>query len=77
MSRKSVIIVGAGIGGLCTAARLSSLGYQVSVFEKEALVGGRANRIEKDGYKFDIGPTLLMMTDVLEETFRFCGKKND
>lgn len=75
MSKKSVIIVGAGIGGLCTAARLSSLGYQVSVFEKEALVGGRANRIEKDGYKFDIGPTLLMMTDVLEETFRFCGKK--
>jgi phytoene desaturase len=57
---KSVVIVGAGIyGGMCTAARLLKDGYRVKIFEKEPIVGGRANRIIQDGYKFDIGPTLL------------------
>ncbi len=60
---------------MCTAARLAHMGYNVTVLEKEATVGGRANRITQDGYTFDTGPTLLMMTEVLEETFDFCGKK--
>ncbi len=71
---KTAIIVGAGIGGMCTAARLLKEGYQVSIYEKEPLVGGRANRIKQDGYTFDTGPTLLMMTDVLYDTFAYCGK---
>lgn len=75
--KKSVIIVGAGIGGLCSAARLLEDGFEVAIFEKENLVGGRANRIEQDGYKFDTGPTLLMMTDVLYDTFKYCGKNLD
>ena len=76
-SQKSAIIVGGGIGGLCTAARLLKNGYKVTVVEKEDKVGGRANRIEKGGYTFDMGPTLLMMTDVLYETFEYCGKNFD
>ena len=79
MSRnnKTAIVVGAGIGGLCTAARLAKNGYSVSLYEKETKVGGRANRIEHDGYIFDTGPTLLMMTDVLYDTFKYCGKNFD
>lgn len=76
-SRKSAIIIGGGIGGLCTAARLLKNGYKVTVIEKEDKVGGRANRIEKNGYTFDMGPTLLMMTDVLYDTFEYCGKNFD
>lgn len=72
--KKTATIVGAGIGGLCSAARLLKDGYDVSVYEKEDLVGGRANRIKQDGYIFDTGPTLLMMTDVLYDTFKYCGK---
>ncbi len=72
---KTALIVGAGVGGLCTAARLAKLGYTVTLLEKNAQVGGRANRIVKDGYTFDTGPTLLMMTEVLHDTFAFCGQK--
>ena len=75
--KKTVTIVGAGIGGLCTAARLLKDGFDVTIVEKEPLVGGRANRIVQDGYKFDTGPTLLMMTDVLYDTFSYCGKNLD
>lgn len=75
--KKTVIIVGAGIGGLCSAVRLLKDGFDVTIFEKEALVGGRANRIVQDGYKFDTGPTLLMMTDVLYDTFSYCDKNLD
>lgn len=72
--KKSIIIIGAGIGGLCSAARLLKEGFDVTIYEKEPLVGGRANRVVQDGYKFDTGPTLLMMTDVLYDTFSYCGK---
>lgn len=75
--KKSVIIIGGGIGGLCTAARLLKNGYEVTIYEKEDKVGGRAHRIEKNGYTFDTGPTLLMMTDVLYDTFSYCGKNFD
>lgn len=72
--KKQAIIVGAGIGGLCTAARLLKNGYQVTIYEKDQNVGGRANRIVDGKYSFDIGPTLLMMTDILYDTFSYCGK---
>lgn len=76
-SQKSAIIIGGGVGGLCTAARLLKNGYQVTVLEKEDKVGGRAHRINNKGYTFDTGPTLLMMTDVLYDTFEYCGKNFD
>ncbi|HSH31367.1 MAG TPA: phytoene desaturase family protein [Candidatus Saccharimonadales bacterium] len=69
-----IAVIGAGIGGLSAAARLSAAGHSVTVYEKEALPGGRAHVIKQDGYTFDTGPTLLMMTDVLEETFAACGR---
>ncbi len=75
--KESAIIIGGGVGGLCTAARLLKEGYAVTVYEKEDKIGGRAHRLEQDGYVFDTGPTLLMMTDVLYDTFTFCGKNLD
>ncbi len=75
--QKTAVVIGAGIGGLCAAARLQKDGYQVTVVEKEPIIGGRAHVIKQDGYTFDTGPTILMMTDVLYETFRYCGKDFD
>ncbi|MEI7819075.1 MAG: phytoene desaturase family protein [bacterium] len=74
---RNIVIIGAGIGGLSAAARLAHDGFKVTVVEKESLVGGRAHRIEQDGYSFDTGPTILMMTDVLYDTFAYCDKNLD
>lgn len=76
-SSKTAIVIGGGVGGLCTAARLLKNGYAVRVLEKEDKVGGRAHRLSSKGYTFDTGPTLLMMTDVLYDTFEYCGKNFD
>ncbi|MFZ5446002.1 MAG: phytoene desaturase family protein [Myxococcota bacterium] len=76
-----IAVVGAGVGGLAAAARLQSQGYQVTVFEKNATPGGRCGRLSVpspsgDGaFQFDIGPTILLMPEVLEETFASFGKK--
>lgn len=67
--RGKVIIVGAGIGGLATATRLAHAGWQVEVFEARNQVGGRIGELRHEGYRFDTGPTLLMMLDPLQRLF--------
>lgn len=67
---KTVVIVGAGMGGLATAARLAKAGYEVAVFEARSQVGGRIGELRRDGYRFDTGPTLLMMLEPLERLFQ-------
>lgn len=69
-----IIIVGAGVGGLAAAIRLQAAGHRVSVLEKNECVGGRLNLLEVEGYRFDTGPTLLLMKDVVEELFRAAGR---
>ncbi len=71
----TVAIVGAGVGGLGTAARLAYLGYDVKVFEKLSRCGGRNNIIEDRGFKFDTGPSFVLMPDFFEEVFHYCGEK--
>ncbi|HSG43131.1 MAG TPA: FAD-dependent oxidoreductase, partial [Anaerolineales bacterium] len=75
MKKQTAIVIGAGIGGIATAARLAKNGYEVTVLEKEATPGGRANQIIRDGHRFDIGPTLFLMPEVWEETFASLGEK--
>lgn len=75
MKKPTAIVIGAGIGGIATAARLAKNGYEVTVLEKEATPGGRANQIMRDGHRFDIGPTLFLMPEVWEETFASLGEK--
>lgn len=69
-----VIIIGAGPGGLTAGMLLAHNGYDVQIFEKNGYVGGRNGRIELGEFKFDIGPTFLMLPKVLEDIFRYSGR---
>ncbi|HTR69783.1 MAG TPA: FAD-dependent oxidoreductase, partial [Mycobacteriales bacterium] len=60
-----VVIVGAGLGGLSAALRLCGAGRQVTVLEQDLVPGGRAGLLEIDGYRFDTGPTVLTMPDLI------------
>jgi len=74
---KKVMIIGAGPGGLTAGMLLARRGFDVSIYEKEPMVGGRNAFLELDGFKHDIGPTFLMMKFVLDEVFEEAGKKVD
>ncbi len=67
MSRVGVI--GGGLGGLAAAATLAARGHDVTLFEKNAWLGGKAATLEEDGFRFDMGPTILTMPRVLERIF--------
>lgn len=72
---KKGAVIGAGVGGLATASRLASRGYDVEVFEKLPECGGRAHMIEDKGFKFDTGPSFVLMPDFFSEVFDDCGEK--
>jgi phytoene desaturase len=59
---KKVLIVGAGLGGLCTSIRLKQLGFDVSIIEKFNTPGGRLNVLKRDGFTFDMGPSFFSMS---------------
>ena len=68
-------MIGAGLGGLSAAIHLRLQGRTVTVFEANETVGGRANLIESDGFRFDTGPSLLNYPWVFEELFAAAGRK--
>lgn len=70
---KTAIIIGAGIGGISTAIFLSRKGYKVNVFEKNLYPGGRCGQILRDGHRFDIGATILMMPSIYRSVFESLG----
>jgi phytoene desaturase len=72
---KSVVVIGAGIGGLAAAGRLAKQGIRVSVFEKGTLPGGRTGKLEQDGFRFDTGPTLFLMPEVFADTYAELGER--
>ncbi|MEJ5197445.1 MAG: phytoene desaturase family protein [Anaerolineae bacterium] len=71
----SVIVIGAGIGGIAAAARLARAGYAVTVVEKNARPGGRCDQIVRAGHRFDVGPTLFLMPEVFAETYAALGQR--
>ena len=71
----NIIVIGAGIGGLSTAIRLQSAGNQVTVLEKNELVGGKMYQLEQDGFRFDTGPSVITMRHVFEDLFASAGRK--
>jgi phytoene desaturase len=73
---KKVIIIGAGLGGLATALRLVSKGYEVEIIEKHHQAGGRLNQLKKDGFTFDVGPSFFSMSYEFTELFKSCNIPN-
>jgi phytoene desaturase len=69
----SVVVIGAGPGGLAAAMLLAASGVAVTVLERGPRVGGRCSRIELDGYRFDAGPTFFLYPRIIEELFQSCG----
>ncbi|MFB6082527.1 MAG: phytoene desaturase family protein [Halanaeroarchaeum sp.] len=65
----SVVVVGAGFGGRSTASYLADVGADVTVLERNGQVGGRATVLERDGFRFDMGPSWYLMPDVFEDFF--------
>lgn len=60
---------GAGVGGIATAARLAKAGLHVTIVEKNGFTGGRCSLIHHEGYRFDQGPSLLLLPKLFKETF--------
>jgi phytoene desaturase len=73
---KKVIVIGSGFAGLASAAVLAKKGYDVTVLEKNSTLGGRARQLEKDGYRFDMGPSWYWMPEIFEDFFNIFGKKS-
>lgn len=72
--RPHVAVIGAGPGGLAAAMQLAAGGARVSVFEKDAVVGGRTRTLHGEGgYRFDLGPTFFLYPRILQEIFAACG----
>lgn len=71
---KQVIIIGSGIGGLCSAVRLLNKGYKVTILEKESTLGGKVNIKEEKDYKFDLTASILMTSKIYTDIFKESGK---
>lgn len=72
---KTVLIIGGGLGGLSAAISLAQSGYKVSLYEQNSHLGGKLNRLEQDGFGFDLGPSILTMPHVFEKLFIDSGRK--
>lgn len=75
MNPDKTAIIGGGLGGLAAACTLAARGHNVTLFERNSWVGGKAAILEQDGYRFDMGPTILTVPSVLRRIFSEAGKK--
>ena len=73
--KKKVAVIGSGFGGLSLAIRLQAQGYEVKIFEKRDMPGGRAYVYRDKGFTFDAGPTVITAPECIEELFNLTGKK--
>ncbi|KAI0419552.1 phytoene dehydrogenase [Xylaria grammica] len=69
IQRKKAVVIGAGAGGIATAARLAKAGFCVTVLEKNPFVGGRCSLLTHEGHRFDQGPSLLLLPKLFREVF--------
>ncbi len=70
---RKAVIVGAGIGGITTAVYLAKNGYSVDVYERNSAPGGRCSRLIREGHRFDLGATMLLMPGIYHEVFESLG----
>ncbi|UJF16088.1 phytoene desaturase family protein [Jeotgalibaca sp. MA1X17-3] len=73
--QKSVVVIGGGLGGLSAAISLAQKGFSVSLYEKNNHLGGKLNRLEQDGFGFDLGPSILTMPHIFQKLFTDSNKK--
>ncbi len=70
-----VVVIGSGLGGLAAACTLAARGYAVTLCEKNAWVGGKAAVIAEQGFRFDMGPTILTIPRVLKRIYAEAGRE--
>lgn len=75
MPKPNVIVIGAGIGGIASAARLARQGYEVTVVEARERPGGRCGQLSVNGHRFDTGPTLYLMPEIYAQSFADLGAR--
>ena len=71
--KRKIVIIGSGFGGLAAAIRLQAEGMQVTILEKNQKVGGHAYQLVKDGYTFDMGPSIITAPDLIQRVFACAG----
>src|ERR1700712_3461528 len=76
-NNKHIVVIGAGFAGMSAACVLAKEGHKVTILEKNDQPGGRARIWEKDGFRFDMGPSWYWMPDVFENYFALFAKKAD
>ena len=74
MAQKSAIVIGGGLGGVSSAISLAQNGFSVRLYEKNQHIGGKLNLKEQDGFRFDLGPSILTMPHIFESLFARSGK---
>ncbi len=75
MGKKQVIVIGSGLGGLSAAISLAQEGYEVTIHEKNAKIGGKLNVLKERGYSFDLGPSILTLPHLFARLFERSGKR--
>lgn len=70
-----IIIIGGGIGGLTAAIHLANHGREVLIVEKNPKIGGKMTEFRHEGFRWDLGPTVITMRDVFDDLFRDSGKR--
>ena len=73
-NNKTCTVIGAGVSGLAAAIRMRNKGYKVTVFEANSFPGGKCSTESKDGYRFDMGPSVFTMPQYVDELFELSGK---
>jgi len=72
-----IAVIGSGLAGLAAACTLAARGYKVLVLEQSSWLGGKAAQLQQDGYRFDMGPTILTIPSVLRRIFAEAGRNLD
>ncbi|MFP4176176.1 MAG: phytoene desaturase family protein [Candidatus Brocadiia bacterium] len=70
-----VLVIGAGLGGISAAISLRAAGYEVEVHEKNDHVGGKLNRLQTEGFAFDLGPSILTLPHYFKHLFQMHDKR--
>ena len=75
--KKRVIVIGAGLGGISAAISLVAEGFEVEIFEKNNKVGGKLNVLEREGFSFDLGPSIFTLPHFFRNLFDMHGRNMD